>query len=527
VIFDFNETERRLIKILVKHLPNVRPGDAKTHLSYGQVHEMLGLTMHGKTVGVSLTVQGLGKIAEWARAISAPAITGVVVDRESSRPSAKFFELYGRSSEDYKFWMDEIKAAKMFEWEKAIVDVDSKAVNLSACTIEITWSSGVIEQINLQDISSVGDWVTTSERWAASKLPKGIVAYRAFGKFLPKNDGVVYELEYERQNQTDMNAKEHGRSGKSRIDLNFDGSCEAHWKDELDNSFDGPALSLRVVDSIEEIQSLPALSPIKNSLSLTAFLASLDCRLRIGWYWSAASENRKRVIFTIWDDQIENDKYLLLPSADVDWKYLPGAYELRRHFPLATAHDAEVFGVFCHPIDSDAVRRERQYFNEHELVRLRIHEVNGDWIAEIGEVVSVNQVRAGLHVDAIHGDAIKDIDVPLGQANPTTVPTSPGRRIIRDAMVRQYVLSRAEGKCEFCNSLGFLQVGGRRYLECHHIENLAEGGADTIDNVIAVCANDHRAAHFGVDMIEINNKMLKKVIARNDKIKLELSAIMK
>jgi alkylated DNA nucleotide flippase Atl1 len=102
VIFDFNETERRLIKILVKHLPNVRPGDAKTHLSYGQVHEMLGLTMHGKTVGVSLTVQGLGKIAEWARAISAPAITGVVVDRESSRPSAKFFELYGRSSEDYK-----------------------------------------------------------------------------------------------------------------------------------------------------------------------------------------------------------------------------------------------------------------------------------------------------------------------------------------------------------------------------------------------------------------------------------------
>ena len=36
---------------------------------------------------------------------------------------------------------------------------------------------------------------------------------------------------------------------------------------------------------------------------------------------------------------------------------------------------------------------------------------------------------------------------------------------------------------------------GRPFLESHHIRWLSEGGADSIDNVAALCPNCHRKMH--------------------------------
>ena len=35
------------------------------------------------------------------------------------------------------------------------------------------------------------------------------------------------------------------------------------------------------------------------------------------------------------------------------------------------------------------------------------------------------------------------------------------------------------------------------YLEVHHKIRLSDGGEDTIDNVVALCPNCHRKAHYG------------------------------
>lgn len=77
-------------------------------------------------------------------------------------------------------------------------------------------------------------------------------------------------------------------------------------------------------------------------------------------------------------------------------------------------------------------------------------------------------------------------------------------RYKRDPLVRAFVCQRAKGKCEFCGNLGFLMRDGQRYLETHHIIRLASQGPDTVGNVIALCANDHREAHFGknAEMLE-------------------------
>ncbi|MCQ9156197.1 HNH endonuclease [Acidomonas methanolica] len=59
------------------------------------------------------------------------------------------------------------------------------------------------------------------------------------------------------------------------------------------------------------------------------------------------------------------------------------------------------------------------------------------------------------------------------------------------------MLKRAHGRCEHCDQPGFRRGDGAVYLETHHIVPLHEGGPDRVDNVIALCPNDHREAHYG------------------------------
>ena len=65
--------------------------------------------------------------------------------------------------------------------------------------------------------------------------------------------------------------------------------------------------------------------------------------------------------------------------------------------------------------------------------------------------------------------------------------------IIRDALVN------ANGICGDCrNSAPFQKANtDEPYLEVHHIVPLAQGGRDTMDNVIALCPNCHRQRHYG------------------------------
>jgi hypothetical protein len=100
-------------------------------------------------------------------------------------------------------------------------------------------------------------------------------------------------------------------------------------------------------------------------------------------------------------------------------------------------------------------------------------------------------------------DAIDDIETN----RPDRVIRS-GAVYTRNLTVRAAVMKRAKGKCEFCGELGFARVDGTSYLECHHILALAKDGADRMTNVIALCANHHREAHFGEQRDEIEKRMI-------------------
>jgi 5-methylcytosine-specific restriction endonuclease McrA len=80
---------------------------------------------------------------------------------------------------------------------------------------------------------------------------------------------------------------------------------------------------------------------------------------------------------------------------------------------------------------------------------------------------------------------------------------------VRSPAIRAAVMKRAKGKCEFCGEPGFTGVDGTPYLECHHIVALANDGVDRMINVIALCANHHREAHFGEQRDEIEKRMIR------------------
>lgn len=95
--------------------------------------------------------------------------------------------------------------------------------------------------------------------------------------------------------------------------------------------------------------------------------------------------------------------------------------------------------------------------------------------------------------------ALKKGDLhPKGNAHPhkVNVVTS---TFIRDPEVVAAVLNRANGVCEFCRKKApfFRKKNGTPYLEVHHKKQLKDGGADTVENALALCPNCHRMMHFG------------------------------
>jgi 5-methylcytosine-specific restriction protein A len=83
-----------------------------------------------------------------------------------------------------------------------------------------------------------------------------------------------------------------------------------------------------------------------------------------------------------------------------------------------------------------------------------------------------------------------------------------GQAYERSRLVRDAALARAAGVCQLCGQPGFSTAAGTIFLETHHVVPLAEGGADRLDNVVAICPNDHREAHYGRDAGRIRESLL-------------------
>lgn len=96
---------------------------------------------------------------------------------------------------------------------------------------------------------------------------------------------------------------------------------------------------------------------------------------------------------------------------------------------------------------------------------------------------------------------------PSGRLKPITKQSSQ-TMYERDPLVKAWVLHNANDKCELCGKRGpFIDTKGRFFLEVHHVVPLAEGGADIIENTVALCPNCHKECHYSKNKDDIVKKL--------------------
>ena len=93
-------------------------------------------------------------------------------------------------------------------------------------------------------------------------------------------------------------------------------------------------------------------------------------------------------------------------------------------------------------------------------------------------------------------------------------PTVPGERYTttrsyeRDPYVSEAAKRRANGVCQLCETPApFRTKAGGPYLETHHLVWLSSGGADSLENTVALCPNCHRKMHVvnaAVDRLKLS-----------------------
>ncbi len=102
---------------------------------------------------------------------------------------------------------------------------------------------------------------------------------------------------------------------------------------------------------------------------------------------------------------------------------------------------------------------------------------------------------------------------PLEEVEETPKPRRKSR-VVERGYERKHKLvdlakHRADYRCEVagCTVELFTKPDGQRYVEVHHLIGMAEGGPDTLENLVCVCANHHRELHYGERKEELKKQL--------------------
>lgn len=93
-------------------------------------------------------------------------------------------------------------------------------------------------------------------------------------------------------------------------------------------------------------------------------------------------------------------------------------------------------------------------------------------------------------------ERIRELDA-INSANGTTSKELIAKSYERDQNLNRLIKQARGESCQICGHY-FLTPDGGRYVECHHLEHLANEGLDCSKNILVVCANHHRQLHYGV-----------------------------
>ncbi len=176
-------------------------------------------------------------------------------------------------------------------------------------------------------------------------------------------------------------------------------------------------------------------------------------------------------------------------------------------------------------LDSDTdLKLQTSYYNAIRKEAGRLPETRmgrdlANWV-EIGDVITLANIGkkvvawkaadVQLSLNELAGRIIDDVDIGglLDKARKASgVPPKQEKTVSdfrRNTAVVAGALARAGNSCEMpeCSRDLFERADGTTYLEVHHIQQLADGGEDTMANAAALCPTCHRELHYGAKKVE-------------------------
>jgi 5-methylcytosine-specific restriction enzyme A len=217
------------------------------------------------------------------------------------------------------------------------------------------------------------------------------------------------------------------------------------------------------------------------------------------WSWCAVSPDHTLAVFALWEDEMIHGRNRLMSNGNHTISR-NGVADQRRVLELVMAKGIPAYGLICVARDTSAIPRSIKEVRPDYLMRLKIEkDSEGIWGRHAGRILMAELVKNTSRLKHLHTNGLADLGNPPEGVDIPDRALSVGYTVVRDDKVRAFVIQRANGCCEYCGKEGFEMPTGRRYIEAHHIIALSNQGRDTIENLIALCPEHHRQAHYGVN----------------------------
>lgn len=85
---------------------------------------------------------------------------------------------------------------------------------------------------------------------------------------------------------------------------------------------------------------------MKNSKTISKLFEELGCPLgNVRNHWSAGSPERQRIIFTVWDNEIDDERYVLVPEGAPPYMKKPGGVQMKKDAELGLMNGVETLGI--------------------------------------------------------------------------------------------------------------------------------------------------------------------------------------
>jgi len=115
----------KLLRVLTDYLKDdaVDVANPKTFPSYKDTLIKMGLTpWEGARLGPQFEREGGDALNNWLRESGLPALTGLVVNRDSSRPGGDYFRSNGRQPHEFGWWLEQMRLSKKSDWTPYLIE---------------------------------------------------------------------------------------------------------------------------------------------------------------------------------------------------------------------------------------------------------------------------------------------------------------------------------------------------------------------------------------------------------------------